>query len=143
MVALAADRNTPMKAGDLREEPVAAATKIFAGALVMRDANGRITKGATALNCVGVGRAEALADNTAGAAGAINCRYRPGLFRFANSAAGDAIVQADVGKACYVVDDQTVAKTDGAGTRSKAGIVDSVDAQGVWVRFDEALTRAS
>ena len=128
MVALNADRNTPRADGDLREAPVAAAALIYAGALVMRDANGRATKGLTALNCVGLGRAEERADNSAGAAGAITVRYRPGVFRFANSAAGDQIVQADVGKICYVVDDQTVAKTSGTNTRSKAGFVDSVDA---------------
>jgi len=40
-----------------------------------------------------------------------------------------------------VVDDQTVAKTDGTATRSPAGFVDMVDDLGVWVRFDEAMTR--
>ncbi len=143
MVALNADRNTPRQDGDLREEPVAAGALLYAGALVMRDAAGRITKGSVALGCVGVGRAEARIDNTAGAAGAINGRVRPGIFRYANSAAGDLIVQADVGAACWIVDDQTVAKTNGGATRSKAGIVERVDAQGVWVRFDEALTRAT
>lgn len=143
MVALTADRNTPRREGDLREDPVAANVRIFAGALVMRDANGRITRGATATGCTGVGRAEALADNTGGAAGAIACRWRPGVFRWANSAAGDAIAQADVGAVCYIVDDQTVAKTHATNTRSKAGIVEAVDAQGVWVRMDEALARAT
>ena len=42
-----------------------------------------------------------------------------------------------------MVDDQTVAKTNGGNTRSPAGIIDSVDADGVWIRFDEALTKAS
>ena len=42
------------------------------------------------------------------------------------------------------VDDQTVAKTDGTGTRSRAGIVDGIEASGgVWVRCDEALARAA
>ena len=34
---------------------------------------------------------------------------------------------------CYVVDDETVAKTNGTNTRSRAGVVVDVDAQGVWV----------
>ena len=38
--------------------------------------------------------------------------------RFANSAAADAITLADVGADCYMVDDQTVAKTHGGNTRS-------------------------
>ena len=65
-----------------------------------------------------------------------------GVFRYANSAAGDLIATADIGTVCYIVDDQTVAKTSATATRSPAGIVEDVDANGVWVRFDEALTRA-
>lgn len=90
-----------------------------------------------------MGRAEALVDNSAGAAGALTIEYRQGIFLFANSAAGDLITIADIGKLCYIVDDQTVAKTDGTATRSRAGIVDGVEASGVWVRMDEALTRAA
>jgi hypothetical protein len=41
------------------------------------------------------------------------------------------------------VDDQTVANTDGTSTRSKAGIVEMIDNQGVWVSFNEAVTRAA
>lgn len=38
---------------------------------------------------------------------------RRGVFRFGNLS-GDAVTQANVGVDCYIVDDQTVAKTDGA-----------------------------
>ncbi len=143
MVALTKDRNTPQSAGDLREGPVAASQRIFAGSLVCRNASGFLVKGVTALNLVGVGRAEHQVDNSAGAAGDTQLRYRPGIHRFANSAAGDLITIADIGKACFVVDDQTVAKTSGTNTRSKAGVVDAVDDQGVWVRMDEALARVA
>jgi hypothetical protein len=34
-----------------------------------------------------------------------------------------------------VVDDQTVAKTNGSSSRSVAGIIRDVDADGVWVEF--------
>ena len=37
---------------------------------------------------------------------------------FANSASGDLITAAEVGSDCYIVDDQTVAKTNGSSTRS-------------------------
>lgn len=143
MVALTQDRNTPRFDGELRQGPVAAAVQIFAGSLVMRDAAGRITKGATALNAVGVGRAETAVDNRLGAAGAVNVTYRPGIYQFANSAAADAITIADIGRRCFIVDDQTVARTDGGATRSPAGLVEDVTPQGVRVRFDEALTRAA
>ena len=143
MTALVADRNTPAALGDMNIDPVGAGSKIFAGALVMRNATGFVVKGATATLHFACGRAELAADNTAGANGAINVQWRAGTFRFANSAAADLIAQADVGKLCYVVDDQTVAKTDGTGTRSRAGIAARVETAGVWVRVDEALTRAS
>lgn len=47
---------------------------------------------------------------------------------FANSSAGDAIAApGQIGSLCYIVDDQTVAKTDASGTRSVAGRVWAVD----------------
>lgn len=132
MTALAADRNTPERLGDDFEFPVAAATKIYAGAIVMLNASGDATKGATATGQTCVGRAEEQVDNT-GAAGAKTVKVRKGVFRWANSAAGDAITRAEIGDTCYIVDDQTVAKTDGTGTRSAAGKIVDVDADGVWV----------
>jgi hypothetical protein len=143
MVALTSERNTKTRLGDLRYDAVAAAVKIFAGSIVMRNAAGLLTKGATATGCFGVGRAESTVDNSAGAAGALSLTFRTGQFCFANLAA-DLITQADVGKVCFIADDQTVAKTSGGGTRSPAGIVEGLEVSGaVWVRFDEALTRAS
>lgn len=84
--------------------------KIWNGALIMRNAAGFLTKGATATGCVGVARAEKRVGNT-GAAGAASVEYRPGTFFFANSAAADLITIADIGRVCFFVDDQTVAKT--------------------------------
>ena len=69
--------------------------------------------------------------------------YRPGCFRFANSAGGDEITIAEIGDVVFAVDDQTVAKTDGTSSRSPAGFVDDVDDLGVWVRFDEVLTKVA
>ena len=143
MVALISERNTRFRLGDIRVEPVAAAVKIFGGSLIMRNAAGFLTKGATAVGAIGVGRADATVDNIAGAAGAVSVEYRTGSFLFTNSAAGDLITIADIGKPCFIVDDQTVAKTDATATRSRAGIVDGVENAGVWVRCDEALTRAA
>lgn len=143
MVALTKDRNTPQSIGDMRYGAVAASQLIFAGSLVCRNASGFLVKGVTALNLIGVGRAAERIDNSNGAAGDAQLAYRPGIFLFANSAAGDLITIADIGKACFVVDDQTVAKTSGTNTRSKAGVVDAVDDQGVWVRMDEALARVA
>lgn len=142
MSALTTDRNTPQKVGDVRSGAVAASAMIYAGALLMRNAAGYLVPGATATGLVGVGRAEERVDNSAGADGDLTIVYMPGTFLFANSAAADQITIADIGSVCFAVDDQTVAKTDGTGTRSRAGIVAGIDNLGVWVRFDEALTSA-
>lgn len=143
MTALAADRNTARIAGDDRSGSVAASTLVYAGAILMRNATGYLIEGQTATGLVGIGRAEERVDNSAGADGDLSVAYRKGIFHFANSAAADLITFADIGDICFVVDDQTVAKTDGSSTRSKAGYIEDVDANGVWVRFDEALTNAS
>ena len=140
MVALTENRSTVQMASGDRSDLLGAAQTIFAGALLMRNAAGQIIKGATATGSFGLGRAEAAGVSTT--AGVTSQTYREGIFRYANSAAGDLIAKADIGAVCYIVDDQTVAKTNGTSTRSPAGSVVDVDAMGVWVRFDEALTRA-
>lgn len=140
MPPLTADRNTPRLEGDERVGTLGANQAIFAGAILMRNASGDLIEGATATGAFGVGVAQERLTSTT--AGVTTVRYRPGIHRFANSGAGDAITKADIGAVCYIVDDQTVARTSGTNTRSPAGTVDSVDAQGVWVRFDESLTRA-
>lgn len=140
MVALTADRNTPELEPGERVGLLGASQTIFNGSILMRNASGHLIKGATATGSFGVGRAEDNGVSTT--AGVTAQRYRPGVFRFANSSAGDLIAVADIGAACYIVDDQTVAKTNGTNTRSPAGIIDGVDSLGVWVRMDEALTRA-
>lgn len=132
MGALSADRNTPERDGREFTFPVAGATTIYGGAIVCLNAAGNATKGATATGLVAVGRAEERVVN-AGGDGAETIRVRRGIFRFANSADADAIAAAQIGQACYIVDDQTVAKTNGGGTRSPAGLVHDVDDQGVWV----------
>jgi hypothetical protein len=142
MTALTADRNTPRLTGDNKPMLMAAAAKIFAGSIVMRNATGYATKGATALGLRGAGIAQEQVDNSAGSAGDLSITVREGVYRVGNSAAADEIVDDDIGKLCYVVDDQTVAKTNGSNTRSVAGIVAGVDAQGVHVLFSEAALAA-
>jgi hypothetical protein len=132
-MALTADRNTAMKEGGLISVPVAASVKIFAGGLVAASATGYATPGAVATTLTALGRAEEYVDNSAGAAGAKTVQIRrKNAFKFKNHAA-DLVVQSDLGKTCYIVDDETVAKTNGTSTRSAAGIVLGVEADGVWV----------
>ncbi|AUN95877.1 hypothetical protein [Pseudazoarcus pumilus] len=131
MPALTAPRNTAQRVGDVLGFPVKAATTVYQGSLVVLDA-GYAAPGRTATGLVAIGRAENGA--TAVSAGDAAVEVRRGVFKFANSADADEIAQADVGADCYIVDDQTVAKTDGTGTRSRAGKVAAVETDGVWVQ---------
>lgn len=141
MAALTANRNTPERTLAELSGLLGATQTIYAGALIMRNASGQLIRGATATGSFGAGRAAE--EKVSTTADVTSLRFSRGCFRFDNSAAGDLIAQADIGTVCYIVDDQTVAKTNGTNTRSPAGIVEAVDALGVWVRFDEALTRAA
>lgn len=133
MTATTIDRATQRRDAQQFEFPVAAATDIPAGVIVCVNATGLAVNGATAttLKCVGV--SESRANNTGGAASALRVKVRRGCHQFANSLAGDLVVLADVGADCWIVDNQTVAKTNGSNTRSVAGKVRDVDAAGVWV----------
>lgn len=135
MTALTADRNTPQRAITRRQFNALAATLYYGGALAMIDSNGRVRVGATATGMRGIGRVAQAVDNSAGANDAKTVDVDTGIFRWGNSASGDAIAKADIGSTCYIVDDQTVAKTDGSSSRSPAGQVVDVDAQGVWVQM--------
>ncbi len=131
-MALAADRNTEMKDGELLPVPMAAVL-IYAGAIVAVNSSGYATKGQAAVGMTYFGRAEEQIDNSAGSNGSKSILVRRGkAFRWKNSGTS-AIVQADLGKVCYIEDDQTVSKTDQAGTLSAAGVVVGVETDGVWV----------
>jgi len=136
MAALTSDRNTPIRSGQTLIMPVAGGKKIYAGALVARNSNGYAVPGETAVGLIGLGRAESSVDNTTGTDGSLTIEIRKGVFRFSNSSGSDEITKQDIGLDCYIVDDQTVAKTDGTGSRSRAGKVFDVEPNGVWVKFD-------
>lgn len=134
MAALTKDRATPQRDGARRAFGLAADAVIYAGALVVVDA-GYALAGSTDTGLVCVGVAKQAVDNTDGANGAVKVEVERGVFRFANSSSGDLIAVGDIGATCYIVDDQTVAKTNGSSSRSAAGKVFDVDAQGVWVEI--------
>lgn len=134
MTALAADRNTPERSAKTFRHPVASDAIIYAGALVMLDASGDAAGATTATGLTPAGRAEARADNTGGAAGDVEVTVARGCFRFANDGTA-TIDRTHIGGTAYAVDDQTVAATDGTGTRSACGTIRDVDAQGVWVEI--------
>ena len=131
-MSLIADRNTQMQDGELISVPVATGVTIFAGALVAANATGFAVPGAVSTALTYLGRAEEKVVN-AGADGAKSVLVRRGkAFKFKNSGA-DAVTQAELGQLCFIVDDETVAKTNGNGTRSPAGAVVGIDTDGVWV----------
>jgi hypothetical protein len=140
MGALAEDRDTPVRDGVLLSFGVAAAKKIYAGSLVVLNSSGYAEPGTTATGKIAVGCADEQIDNSAGDNGDLNVSVRRGVFRFGNSADADLITIAEIGEACFVVDDQTVAKTNGGSTRSIAGKVMDVDADGVWVEVGSTLS---
>jgi hypothetical protein len=135
-MALTKDRNTPARAGQTFNYPLSN-VKVYAGSIGVINSSGYLTKGATATGLKCVGRINEQVDNSAGSAGDLRADVENGIFRWANSADADAIALADVGNVCFIVDDQTVAKTSGSGTRSPAGIIADVDSDGVWVRMGQ------
>lgn len=134
MTVATADRDTKCRNGVDFSFPMKGATKIYAGTICAIDANGYAVPGATATTLKAAGIAQETVDNVAGD-GAENIAVRRGTYQLANSAAADLITKADIGADCYIVDNQTVAKTNGTNTRSVAGKVRDVDAGGVWVEF--------
>lgn len=136
MTATTLDRNTNSRNGKTRAFPVAAATLIPSGVIACLNASNLLVNGATSTTQVCVGVPPRRIDNSAGAASAVNGECERGVFGpFGNSASTDQITLADVGNDCYIVDNQTVAKTNGSSTRSVAGKVHDVTSAGVYINF--------
>lgn len=134
-MALSANRNTVERANNLFHFPVAASTKIYQGSLVCVNSSGLAVPASTSTTLKCVGRAEQVADNSSGLAGEIKIQVKRGCFKFANSVGADLIALKDVGGNAYLVDDQTLALTNGSNTRSIAGIIRDVEGDGVWIEI--------
>jgi len=132
MTATTTDRNTEMKDGELLSLPLAA-VKVLAGTIAVVNSAGYLAGGSAAVGLTYLGRFEEQVDNSGGSAGDKSALVRRGrAFKWANSATA-AITQADLGKICYVEDNQTVSRTDQAGTLSAAGTIVGVESSGIWV----------
>lgn len=138
MVALADDKDTR----ELKSEfgfnhalVAASSTQFYRGGIVVLDqADGLLKKGVTGTGLIAIGRCEE--NRLTGAGNTRKIAAKSGIFGpYANSAAADAIAVDDIGKDCFIVDDQTVALTNGTSTRSRAGKVYDVTSEGVWVAF--------
>ena len=132
-MALNADKSFSERDGDYVALEVKEGETIFSGSLVCLE-NGLAIAAKTATNLTAVGVAVEHID--ASDSGQF-VNVKKGIFLFMNSSGNDEITAADIGKDCYVVDDETVAKTDGdtggGATRSVAGKVFDVEENGVWV----------
>lgn len=135
MTALTQDRNTLRRDAVQFEFPVAANAVLYAGSIGCINSAGYAVPGSATATLKTIGRIEEQANNTGGVAGAIRAKFRRGCFCFGNSASTDLIAITDIGANCYIVDDQTVAKTNGGGTRPVAGVIRDVEPKGVWVEF--------
>lgn len=146
MSALIAERPTLSMGDKLPDINVSLyrSVKVYKGGIVcVNTAHGFGVPGSAATTLMCLGKAKDTVDNSSGGDGDRSVDVEPGVFHFANSGGGDTITQANVGSYCYIVDDQTVAKTDGTGSRSRAGMVVGVDAGGVWVFMAPSLIPAT
>jgi hypothetical protein len=110
--------------------PLKGGVVIPQGAMIDKDANGFFTNAATNTTGKVMGVAPKTYDTTGLADGAAIGEADCGIFTFANSAGADEITKNDVGLDCYVVDNNTVAKTSNSNARHVAGKIYSVEADG-------------
>lgn len=130
------ERKVQERAGVDAGHPIAAnAPTIFAGAIVLLLAGdaipGRVgADAAEAETMVAVG----IAKKTVTVADGM-VPTRAGCFLFKNATAADAITRAEIGKTAFVIDDETVGKTNPTNIRAEAGTIIDVESVGVWVRI--------
>lgn len=107
MANLTADRKSVRKDGTLFTSKVSASNVIYAGSLVGVNSTGYALPAADSSAQTFAGKADARADNSAGADGEMTVDgHRSGVFEF--NASGMA--QADLNQDAYVVDDNTVGR---------------------------------
>jgi hypothetical protein len=112
-MALAKDRNTPIKDGEILVVGMGATQKVYAGSMAAKNASGYIQPAADVAGLVVVGMADEQVDNSAGANGDldISIRRKKG-FIFKNSTT-NAVTIAHLLTDIYVEDDETVASAGG------------------------------
>lgn len=129
--ALSTDRDTQMRAGVQYSLGVATNVKIYAGSFVAINSSGYAVPASDTAGLKVVGRAEEAVDNTGGANAAKTIRVMEGVFKFT----GAGLTIADVGKPCFISDDQTISVAATANNVC-AGIIEAVDsATEAWVEM--------
>lgn len=136
MAALTQNRPTDRKGGvdggvivNRFEVPIADNVHIFQGGLVQANASGYATPAGTATTAdthlfTTLGRAYREYDNTVTghALAALTVEVEQGAFTWDNDS-NNPVVQADVGKDCYALDDHTVSHDGNSSTSAVAGKV--------------------
>ncbi len=113
--------------------PIKADEVLYQGTLCMIDSSGLLRSGAAATGCIGVGKIdnnEPVTDATGLADGDKFGTVYPGCWAWNSGTTADLIQSDDVGKLCYIIDNQTVGLTDGGATRSLAGTIYGVNTNG-------------
>ena len=134
MTALAAPRPTiSLETGEniWRTFPVAADQIIYPGAIVATNASGNLVpaSASTSIKCQGIAVPKrqqmksltGYVDTTGLAAAAVKCEVQSCIALVVND--GSSITKADIGNTCYLVDDQTVARTNGGTSQVTRGDV--------------------
>lgn len=135
-----ADRPCPNILPDVDEAPVAASEKFFFGSAVFKDEATGYAKRPALPTDVPLGVCELAVDNTAGAAGAKTVRWRKyGAHSFKSGTSGDALTFVDINQLVYSIDDQTVGKTDGGGTRPALGILRKIEGAQFFVEIGAGI----
>jgi hypothetical protein len=112
MSALTTEINTPELPSGIYRAPLAASTKIFAGAIVALNNSGYAVPAADSANFRVIGRAEETVDNSGGSAADLYISVKRGVFAWANDAT-NACTIAHVGKKVYVKDDNSIQSVTG------------------------------
>jgi hypothetical protein len=135
MTALTKGRTVKSIPGNLFAYPVLADAVIHQGAIVVITAAGYAKPGVTGTALTTVGIARDPVDATGLANGAVIVEVDEMIASCVSAGGGDLITFDDIGKPCYLVDDQTVGLTSATDTRSLAGIIRKVEGGLVFVEF--------
>ena len=135
MAALTADKMRDYT-GEYKKArlPVAASTKLFTGALACNNAAGNLVPASDTANLSLRGVIWARIDNTTGAAGDKMAEYQWGqVEKLAIN--GVTLDASDIGKDCFVFDDQTVTDSATAANDVKVGRIQDYTAGFVFVEI--------
>lgn len=139
MTATTVSIKTEYRDGILIPVPLAALASVLMGTFAVVDADGFAVSsadvGAANQKCLGVWESDAENPHASGEVCGVVRRNKHFLV---NNSSSDPVTQADIGQVVYAADNQTIAKTDSAGTFPKVGTFLGFDLENptsVWVEI--------